>query len=491
LQENKAKKICIKNLIMSKPSYLGRFIAVLAVVTMIFAMSSCHSSDEDQLDAIYELIGDDATIAATCDLGVVAGINDDDNTSLGTNLSLPIQVFSRTVPVIRDFLASIRGYRGIEVNHAVAFAYSLQMPSDNFAIIMPVKNMKDLDKSLKSRRFTNSDHGDFQIYRRKSTDGLAVVVYDGLAWFVCDDIEAALKQNVKAMIERGTAKPISDWKRDLLSADKSACVLIKHKIGNIGGEYSALTMDIKDQNFTFEGCILDANGAQTAFDKAENFRYIDPATVAKIDSSDSFFSAAFAMPKSVDSRRIVESIIGNPDQSDVETDSLRATLRHIVDNVDGTLALSLGIYGDDLLDLDAYDFDLACKMLPGKSDFCLKRVQNLLKVWGLTPTQTSASSVLYDFADAKIRLQAEADDYLTVRLDGRPRKKTAPHKFDATDLIGYVVVDIPQNSQIAVVMESNTRLQAQVRITPKGFVFNMSGNDEAADFLLTMLSLLS
>jgi hypothetical protein len=109
----------------------------------------------------------------------------------------------------------------------------------------------------------------------------------------------------------------------------------------------------------------------------------------------------------------------------------------------------------------------------------------------LTPTQTSASSVLYDFADAKIRLQAEADDYLTVRLDGRPRKKTAPHKFDATDLIGYVVVDIPQNSQIAVVMESNTRLQAQVRITPKGFVFNMSGNDEAADFLLTMLSLLS
>jgi hypothetical protein len=197
------------------------------------------------------------------------------------------------------------------------------------------------------------------------------------------------------------------------------------------------------------------------------------------------------MPKSVDSRRIVESVIGNPDQSDAETDSLRSTLRRVIDNIDGTLAFSLGIQGDDLLDMADYDVDLACKMLPGKSELCLKSISNLLKEWGLYPEQSSASAVVYDLGDAKIKLQTEADNYLTVRMNGPQHAKEAPRKFDNSNVIGYATIDIPRNSQIASVMEADTHLQALLRITPAGFSFNASGNAAAADFLLTMLSLLS
>lgn len=477
--------------VMSKPSFFSRAIAVVTVVAMILSLSSCHN-DEDKIDAIYELIGDDAVITASCDLGEFAGINDDDNTSIGTNLALPIQVLSRAVPIVRDLLASVRGYRGLEVNHAIAVSYSLQVPTKDFAVILPVKDEKALETSLKARRFTHADHGDYQIYRRKSTDGLAVVVYDDLAWFVFDDVEAALKQNVKALIERGTASKLSPWKEKMLRGDgnRTACVLIKHKIGNIGGEYSSIELDIDDDDFMAEGKIYDANGQETAFDKPETFRYIDQETVAKT-CGNTFFSFAFAMPKSVDSRRIVESVIGNPDQSDAETDSLRSTLRRVIDNVDGTLAFSLGIQGDDLLDMADYDVDLACKMLPGKSELCLKSISNLLKEWGLYPEQSSASAVVYDLGDAKIKLQTEADNYLTVRMNGPQHAKEAPRKFDNSNVIGYATIDIPRNSQIASVMEADTHLQALLRITPAGFSFNASGNAAAADFLLTMLSLLS
>jgi hypothetical protein len=473
---------------MSKPSFSCRVIAVVTVVAMIF-FSSCRSG-EDNADAIYELIGNDAVVAASCDLGELAGLNDDDNTSIGTNLSLPIQVLSRSVPVVRDVLASLRGYRGLEVNHAVAVSYSLQFPNNSFAIILPVKDEDLLTQSLKSRRFSYAKRDDFKVFRRKATDGLAVVVYDDLAWFVFDDVESILVQNVKNLIDRASKQAIDSWKLDLLKSDVTFCALFKHKVGYAGGEYSSFSLDLNDINFTVEGKIYDATGKQTAFDKAENFRFIDTATVAKT-CGNSFFSAAFAMPKGVDSRRIVESIIGNPDQSDAETDSLRSTIRRIVDNVDGTMALSLGINGDELLDMSAYDLDFVCKMAPGKSAYCLKSISNLIKEWGLLPEQSSATTVVYDLGDTKIKLQAEADDYLTVRMDGEQHPRVSPRKFDATNLIGYAVVDIPRNSQIAIIMEADTRLQAQLRVTPMGFSFNASGNAAAADFLLTLLSLLS
>jgi hypothetical protein len=465
--------------------------AMLAAMLIIAMNCSCSRTDSnDRLEDMLDYVGDDASIIATADLTLLTGAGADETDNGHGQPVLPIKVLSHFCPVVEDIVSTMHDYKGLDLHAAIAVSYSASLPDDSFAVIVPVTDKDLAVRSFKSRRYNSARASNGkEVFRRQASDGMAIMIEDGYAWFLFDTEPSLLVKNVSDIIAKGKGSKIADWKRDMLLAGNAATALVKHKVGNLDGEYTAFSFTSKGDDSALSGRVLNASGEVTTFDKPENFRYIDHEALSKL-SGNSFACAAFALPKGTEGRRIADAVLDNPEAADAETDSLRSIVTRFVNNVDGTMAMSLSFSGNELFDLEAYRLDFACRMLPGTAAGTVNSIGRFISAMGLPASAKSAGSISYDLGDLTLKVYSGNDNYLRATAAGGSNNAAGqPHPIDSENLIGYMVIDLPSNSPLVKAMANDMRLQMQMRVTPSGFNINLSANEDALNMLTSLSAL--
>lgn len=416
------------------------WLGLALVATMMSALTSCSSEDP------VSSIPGNVDFAATVNLQKLMDVSQCRIENGDIKLPEGLSVYEQSIPDdVKEVLADC--YEAVDCSRIAVFGYiKLGTGADTY-VVATLKDQKALDAVLVDKGdLVKSDNDGYTTYEPESEYAeMAILVKDGLVWFVGGKRAKAAVKAVEKVKDKAGDKKLIDEKglEEVITADNvinfsfnctpvvtiidqfagfgmdpEQAVLLSSVVSKVKGYWLTCSFDIRDKSFDTMAKFIKPGGEVLTYDLLQD---IDPGFLTYVSKDYQVVTATGLNNKAIN--EIVAKIrplLNNLSGSDRQ---MAEMMLGWVSNIDGTMGIAFG--ADDFNSIMTDDgvpqninVLLTLAMKPGKAKEMVSQLYNLVSVV-LGPEASNAimldadGSVVARIPGAPIfTLKAEGDDLL-------------------------------------------------------------------------------
>lgn len=432
--------------------------AATAVLVALMLGTSCSKDTVDTRDMLLSYAADDAMVVGTFNSAeIIKSMGDYKPTS------------ARDAAV----LDKLNKVKGIDTESGAFFTDGRY---NGGAVMWAITSLDDLKSSMKEIGFKHTDVGQGYESFNMPSSNMGFVAKDNVMWLVSGRTPQACAKEVNDNIEAAKAKPLAQWKRDRIAMDNTINILVSPQKAFVG-KYVAATIDIEGVKATVNAQSLDNKGMTTGFFGEDAFKTLDRDLAAKAANG---ASALFAV-----------SLPTDFDVNTVLSYSGMGVLSPLFEDFDSSIALGLGLATDagvNLNDFGAYSLNLVMRMKPGTAAKALGNAVDAARSMWLPVTVSDGVALFGNSSSPIARAYTDANDLVITTSSA----KLTPAKVDideVDDMIGYVDVNIPAKSPVAMLMGINYGIKVKGVATPVTFSLTFTLDGAKGGFLENILKI--